>query len=252
MNELFGSSDSDEDEDDGGGERGGEREEGEPRPQPTEGDDERMLKSSSPPPALPPPMRIPTSLHDALPPSRNRLAKLPASVRIVQEAFREEGFEGDDREGVDVRWRYGLDERGGTALVRESNARVVTWSDGSQTLHVGGNAAVYNVKAIDIDKDETFLYANVQRLIQVRFLFCVGGVSRCLEVSGGVSRCLEVSGGVSRCLESGGRREGCRVGGVNVWGERTAQWGERGELTGVDPSGDPAPHPFAPRITTTR
>ena len=48
MNELFGSSDSDED--DGGGERGGggereeEREEGEPRPQPTEGDDdERML-----------------------------------------------------------------------------------------------------------------------------------------------------------------------------------------------------------------
>jgi hypothetical protein len=240
MNELFGSSDSDED--DGGGERAEEREEGEPRAQPTEGDDERMLKSSSPPPALPPPMRIPTSLHDALPPSRNRLAKLPASVRIVQEAFREEGFEGDDREGVDVRWRYGLDERGGTALVRESNARVVTWSDGSQTLHVGGNAAVYNVKAIDIDKDETFLYANVQRLIQVRFLFCVGGVSRCLEVSRGVWR----------CLESGGRREGCRVGGVNVWGERTAQWGERGELTGVDPSGEPAPHPFAPRITTTR
>jgi len=170
MNELFGSSDSDDDGGDGRDERREERREEQRVEQ-----REEPLKSSSVRHHHPPPeMRIPTSLHDALPPSRNRLAKLPASVRIVQEAFREEGFEGDDREGVDVRWRYALDEKGGKALVRESNARVVTWSDGSQTLHVGGNAAVYNVKAIDIDKDETFLYANVQRLIQVRCVAALG------------------------------------------------------------------------------
>ena len=116
-------------------------------------------------------MNIPTSLHPALPPSQNHLAKLPASLRIVSEAFREEEFDGkngrsgDEKNTVDVRWRYGLDASS-NKLRRESNARIVTWSDGSQTLHVGGNAAVYNIKTIDIDKDETFLYANVQRLIQ--------------------------------------------------------------------------------------
>ena len=110
-------------------------------------------------------MDIPTSLHDALPPSRNHLAKLPPSVRIVSGAFREDTFEGEDRDGIGIRWRYGLDDRT-SKLVRESNARVVTWSDGSRTLHIGGNTAVYQMKAIDISKDDTYLYASHARLIQ--------------------------------------------------------------------------------------
>ena len=149
MNELFGSSDDDAGGADDAGEKQGEKQE------------EKQAND----------MAIPTPLHDALPPSRNHMAKLPPSVRIVPEAFREEAFEGDLRDGVDgvdkidVRWRYGLDDRT-SKLVRESNARIVTWSDGSRTLHVGGNDAVYQMKAVDISKDETYLYTSHARLIQ--------------------------------------------------------------------------------------
>ncbi len=139
MNELFGSSDDDADDDAGN----------------------RPLQSSLHHSI----MDIPTSLHDALPPSRNHLAKLPPSVRIIPEAFREDDVSSSQLDKHDIRWRYGLDDRT-SKLVRESNARIVTWSDGSRTLHVGGNEAVYQMKAIDISKDETYLYASHARLIQ--------------------------------------------------------------------------------------
>ena len=34
-----------------------------------------------------------------------------------------------------IRWKIGFDEKGNTK--RESNARIVKWSDGSMSLHLG-------------------------------------------------------------------------------------------------------------------
>lgn len=48
--------------------------------------------------------------------------------------------------------------------VMESNARVVTWSDGSQTLSVGGD--VFQMKTIDVGRDNSYLYVRHPKLLQ--------------------------------------------------------------------------------------
>lgn len=126
------------------------------------------------------PMHIEVELRDALPLSQLRVAKLPNSLRIESDAFEREGFEGDDFDGPVIRWRYGLNGDG--KLVKESNARVVTWSDGSRTLSVGKD--VFQVRGVDVERDHTFLYVRHGNLVQCegqfkeKFLFNPIGTSR--------------------------------------------------------------------------
>ena len=78
------------------------------------------------------------------------ITKLPNVVGIQPEAFDVDSFKPEDEEKEYngyvhnmIRWRYQKDENGNFirskdgSLVRESNARLVKWEDGSMTLHVG-------------------------------------------------------------------------------------------------------------------
>ena len=110
------------------------------------------------------PMNIAVDLFDALPQSGLRVAKLPNSLMIEPECFVYDEFQGDENAGAPViRWRYGIDSASGD-LIRESNARIVTWSDGSQTLNVGKD--MFQVKTIDVAADNTFLYVRHPSLVQ--------------------------------------------------------------------------------------
>lgn len=126
------------------------------------------------------PMHIEVELRDALPLSQLRVAKLPNSLRIEPDAFEREDFKGDDFNGPVVRWRYGLNSDG--KLFKESNARIVTWSDGSKTLSVGKD--VFQVRGVDVEGDHTFLYVRHGNLVQCegkfkeKLLFNPIGISR--------------------------------------------------------------------------
>jgi RNA polymerase-associated protein LEO1 len=89
------------------------------------------------------------------------MTKLPNLVGIQPEAFDEDTYshtleERDYRGYVHsmIRWRYVVDPTTGELkrdesgkLLRESNARIVKWEDGSYTLHVGNE--VFDMDAID-------------------------------------------------------------------------------------------------------
>ena len=93
-----------------------------------------------------------TSLH---------MAKLPNVLAIQPNAFEEVDY--DEREEEEqykgymhnmVRWRYKRDENGGLVregedkqLIRESNTKLVKWSDGSFTLHIGNEA--FDIQNVD-------------------------------------------------------------------------------------------------------
>ena len=111
-------------------------------------------------------MDIPVNLYDGLPPKNMVLAKLPNSLRIEPTAFVQSDFQGDVDRVPTIRWRHDVEKN---ELVRESNARVVTWSDGSRTLHVGKDA--FQVKSIDVKGDHTFLYVRHPNLVQCQSKF---------------------------------------------------------------------------------
>jgi RNA polymerase-associated protein LEO1 len=97
------------------------------------------------------------------------VAKLPNSLMIEPECFVYDEFQGDENAGAPViRWRYGIDSATGD-LVKESNARIITWSDGSQTLNVGKD--VFQVKTIDVAGDNAFLYVRHPSLVQCQSKF---------------------------------------------------------------------------------
>jgi len=93
-----------------------------------------------------------TSLH---------MTKLPNVVAIQPTAFDEAEFDENEEEEQYkgymhnmVRWRYKQDENGDLvrdggdgSLIRESNTKLVKWSDGSFTLHIGKEA--FDIKNVD-------------------------------------------------------------------------------------------------------
>lgn len=98
-----------------------------------------------------------TSLH---------MTKLPNVVAIQPNAFEEADY--DEKEEEDqykgyvhnmIRWRYQRDENGalvreGGDLVRESNSKIVKWSDGSYTLHIGNEA--FDIQNVDSSNSTGF------------------------------------------------------------------------------------------------
>jgi len=107
------------------------------------------------------PLYIDVDLYDALPPETMTVAKLPNSLAIDPEPFLHSTFQGCEFEGPTIRWRYSMVDGG---QVMESNARLVTWSDGSQTLSVGGD--VFQMKTIDVGRDNSYLYVRHPKLLQ--------------------------------------------------------------------------------------
>ncbi|THD24934.1 putative RNA polymerase-associated protein LEO1 [Fasciola hepatica] len=53
-----------------------------------------------------------------------------------------------------IRWRYGRTPEG--ELVHESNARIVRWSDGSLSLHLGDE--IFDIHKVDIQSDYNYLF----------------------------------------------------------------------------------------------
>lgn len=53
-----------------------------------------------------------------------------------------------------IRWRYGRTPEG--ELVHESNARIVRWSDGSLSLHLGDE--IFDIHKVDIQSDFNYLF----------------------------------------------------------------------------------------------
>ncbi|VDP86207.1 unnamed protein product [Echinostoma caproni] len=53
-----------------------------------------------------------------------------------------------------IRWRYGQTPEG--ELVHESNARIVRWSDGSLSLHLGDE--IFDIHKVDIHSDYNYLF----------------------------------------------------------------------------------------------
>lgn len=159
MKDLFG---SDDDED---GERGddipgrGEVDEKELAFNSIDGEEKKRIRE---------PMEIPVNLYDGLAPKSLVLAKLPNSLRIEPSGFVPSDFKGDDDRVPTIRWRHALDSKT-NELIRESNARIVTWSDGSRTLHVGNDS--FQVKSIDVGGDHAFLYVRHPNLVQCQSKF---------------------------------------------------------------------------------
>lgn len=147
-------------------------------PRVTDDDDRWARRESTPPEELPrgPPIRVPVGLHDVLAAEHLRLAKLSNIISIDTNPFdpstyKPEGVEYIDERGQKrvrlhdtnaIRWRWAAGSHG--ELRRESNARLVRWSDGSVTLSVGDE--VMDVREFDISNDNSFLFARHPNLIQ--------------------------------------------------------------------------------------
>ena len=103
------------------------------------------------------PLFVNVEMRDGLVPKTLTLAKLPNSLDIQPEVYRPSDVE----DGYDVpmiRWRF----RNGEI---ESNARIVTWSDGSRTLSVGKD--MFQVKDINVGNENSYLYVrHGQGLVQ--------------------------------------------------------------------------------------
>lgn len=117
--------------------------------------------------------KINTNLGDSL-----HFVKLPNFLSIDPKTFDEQQYEDevDEEELMDeegrtrlklkventLRWRYAKDANGNLRydehgnLVKESNARMVRWSDGSLSLHLGNE--VFDVHPMEMKSDHTHLF----------------------------------------------------------------------------------------------
>ena len=168
MKDLFGSDDEDE-------------EAGAPEPNASRApaNDDMWLEREITPPDEPlrgPPLRISVALHDVLATDNLRLAKFSNIIGIEPLPFDPATYTAKGVEYIDeggnkrvrlhdtnaIRWRWAAGSDGD--VKRESNARLVRWSDGSVTLSVGDE--VMDVREIDISNDHSFLFARHKNLLQ--------------------------------------------------------------------------------------
>eukprot|EP01111_Echinosteliopsis_oligospora_P003392 TRINITY_DN1538_c0_g1_i3.p1 TRINITY_DN1538_c0_g1~~TRINITY_DN1538_c0_g1_i3.p1 ORF type:complete len:408 (-),score=131.73 TRINITY_DN1538_c0_g1_i3:156-1349(-) len=154
--ELFGNSDDDDDNVEGKAAIRHSLEEDE------EGEEEAPRRQQ----AIGPPLYLtccnyPTASSD----SQLVRVKLPNIVGIQSKPYDPETFVGDDEDEEDrkrkhtipesvIRWRYAADGHG----TKESNARIVKWSDGSMHLMLGGELLDVNLN--HLDSEHLFLYCS--------------------------------------------------------------------------------------------
>ncbi|GES96929.1 RNA polymerase-associated protein LEO1 [Rhizophagus clarus] len=93
------------------------------------------------------------------------IAKLPNFFTYCNQAYAPESYTEEDdykhettiRLGAEntIRWRYKRNEMGGETEVKESNTKMIKWSDGSMTLLIGEE--MFLINSHDISKQHTFL-----------------------------------------------------------------------------------------------
>lgn len=66
-----------------------------------------------------------------------------------------------------IRWRYSQDEGGNE--IRESNARIVKWSDGSMSLYLGGEIFDIHKQALQGEFSHLFVRQGEQQSITDSF-----------------------------------------------------------------------------------
>ncbi|KAF6023302.1 LEO1 [Bugula neritina] len=112
------------------------------------------------------------------------VAKLPNYLSVEPKPFDPEEYETEIDDGVTdeegrarlkskventIRWRYVKDEAGNIMTdefgekIRESNARMVKWSDGSLSLHVGSE--IFEISSVPI-KEHSHLYIRQGAVLQ--------------------------------------------------------------------------------------
>lgn len=124
-------------------------------------------ESSSPSPGPSParPMFVKVPLHDTLDPTELHLAKLSNILGLEPKPFDPSTFQLDEDHHdsqATIRWRWASNAQGN--LKKESNARIVRWSDGSAQLFLGED--VLEVKEIDISDDNNYVFARHSNLMQ--------------------------------------------------------------------------------------
>ncbi|RIA92929.1 Leo1-like protein [Glomus cerebriforme] len=93
------------------------------------------------------------------------IAKLPNFFTYCNQAYAPESYTEEDdykhgntiRLGAEntIRWRYKRNEMGGETEVKESNTKMIKWSDGSMSLLIGEE--MFLINSHDISKQHTFL-----------------------------------------------------------------------------------------------
>lgn len=93
------------------------------------------------------------------------IAKLPNFFTYCNQAYAPESYTEEDdykhettiRLGAEntIRWRYKRNEMGGETEVKESNTKMIKWSDGSMSLLIGEE--MFLINSHDISKHHTFL-----------------------------------------------------------------------------------------------
>ena len=87
----------------------------------------------------------------------------PSTFQVSQEYYTDEQGTRRIKLTNKLRWREVLDNEG--QATRQSNARFVQWEDGTWQLLLGGE--VLDVKDIDMQQDNSFLFVRHQGVIQV-------------------------------------------------------------------------------------
>ncbi|CAF4534660.1 unnamed protein product [Rotaria socialis] len=109
------------------------------------------------------------------------LVKLPSFMKVEPKPFDTQYFNEDVRDEDDeeskarkklrlentIRWRYNTNDSGET--IRESNTRLVRWSDGSLSLHVGKE--IFDVSKANIQSDHNHLFVRHQKSMQAQAVF---------------------------------------------------------------------------------
>lgn len=111
------------------------------------------------------------------------LVKMPNFLSVETRPFDPAYYEGEldedevfDEEGRTrlklkventIRWRTAKNEKGKT--VYESNARMVKWSDGSFSLHLGDE--IFDVHKMDVTSDYNHLFIREDRGLQCQTVF---------------------------------------------------------------------------------
>ncbi|UJR13477.1 hypothetical protein I4U23_000491 [Adineta vaga] len=109
------------------------------------------------------------------------LVKLPTFMKIEPKPYEPQYLNEEIRDDDDedskailklqlentIRWRYNTNELGET--VRESNTRLVRWSDGSLSLHVGKE--IFDVSKSNIQSDHNHLFVRHQKSMQAQAVF---------------------------------------------------------------------------------
>eukprot|EP01026_Neomeris_dumetosa_P028282 TRINITY_DN22902_c1_g1_i2.p1 TRINITY_DN22902_c1_g1~~TRINITY_DN22902_c1_g1_i2.p1 ORF type:complete len:425 (-),score=98.28 TRINITY_DN22902_c1_g1_i2:167-1441(-) len=112
---------------------------------------------------LGPPMNISVPLVNHPDPNKLKIVRFAQFVGVEPRVFDEENFNPTEELYTIIRWRWRADGEGGQQQ-KESNAKWIKWSDGSESLAIGDE--VFDMQDQDISNQNMYLFARHHGLIQ--------------------------------------------------------------------------------------